>query len=84
MENWKLRQYSIWRLLGFEELTTKTSDYSIGYRMLYLKSGTFTGCRSTDDVNHAVLLIGYKAGVGWKIKNSWGTRWGEGGYAWIS
>jgi C1A family cysteine protease len=52
--------------------------------MLYLKSGTFTGCRSTDDVNHAVLLIGYKAGVGWKIKNSWGTRWGEGGYAWIS
>ncbi len=37
--------------------------------MLYLKSGTFTGCRSNDDVDHAVLLIG------WKIKNSWGTRW---------
>jgi C1A family cysteine protease len=55
-----------------------------GYRMLYFKSGIFSGCRSNDDIDHAVLLIGYKVGVGWKIKNSWGTRWGEGGYAWIS
>jgi C1A family cysteine protease len=44
--------------------------------MLYYRSGVFSGCDKTDDVDHAVLLIGYKAGVGWKIKNSWGKRWG--------
>jgi len=32
-------------------------------------------------VNHAVLLVGWddKSGT-WKIKNSWNTTWGEGGY----
>ena len=31
-------------------------------------------------MNHAALLVGYKKGKGWKIKNSWGTGWGEHGY----
>lgn len=43
--------------------------------MLFYKEGVFNGC-SNDQINHAVVLIGYKAGVGWKIKNSWGTSWG--------
>jgi len=40
-------------------------------------SGVFTNCSTK--INHAVLLVGV-AGGNWKIKNSWGTSWGERGY----
>ncbi|MDD2717632.1 MAG: C1 family peptidase [Candidatus Wallbacteria bacterium] len=34
--------------------------------------------------NHAVMLVGWDdAKQAWRIKNSWGTQWGEKGYAWI-
>ena len=54
------------------------------------KSGVYTGkvsgvleCSATS--NHAVVIVGYgtDATTGlqyWKIRNSWGTRWGESGY----
>lgn len=41
------------------------------------KSGVFTNCAAS--INHAVLLVGV-AGGNWKIKNSWGTSWGESGF----
>ncbi len=32
--------------------------------------------------HHAILVIGYDDTKGaWWIKNSWGTAWGEGGFA---
>ena len=40
-------------------------------------SGVFNNCRAS--INHAVLLVGVVGG-NWKIKNSWGTSWGESGY----
>ena len=44
-------------------------------------SGVFSNCGSS--INHAVLLVGTISNV-WKIKNSWGTSWGESGYIRLS
>ena len=40
-------------------------------------SGVFSNCGT--GIDHAVLLVGIVGG-NWKIKNSWGTGWGERGY----
>lgn len=41
------------------------------------KSGVFENCGSS--VNHAVLAVGVTDAY-WRLKNSWGVSWGEGGY----
>ncbi|KAG7396557.1 hypothetical protein PHYBOEH_002122 [Phytophthora boehmeriae] len=48
------------------------------------KGGVVSTCASTD-LDHAVLAVGYGGDDGsspafFKIKNSWGTEWGEEGY----
>jgi C1A family cysteine protease len=42
------------------------------------KSGIFNNCGLS--VNHGVLAVGRSLLGEWKIKNSWGTLWGEKGY----
>jgi len=37
-----------------------------------------SGCRA--NINHGVELVGQDAEGNWRIKNSWGTRYGEDGY----
>lgn len=41
------------------------------------KSGVFNNCKTA--LNHGVLLVGITQG-NWRIKNSWGTSWGESGF----
>jgi cathepsin L len=47
-------------------------------------SGVFNE-KDPGDINHAITLIGWDdAKQAWRIKNSWGTGWGESGYMWIA
>lgn len=49
------------------------------------RGGLFNGSGSRS-VNHAVVLSGWKTvngNVYWKLRNSWGTSWGEKGFMWI-
>ena len=45
-----------------------------GFSLRSYRSGIFSDC--DPNVNHAVLLIGYREGMGWRIKNTWGKNWG--------
>ena len=45
--------------------------------------GTFTR-NASGSVNHAIMLVGWDDARGaWRLKNSWGTSWGESGFMWI-
>ena len=43
-------------------------------------SGVFNSNCQLTSATHAVLLTGYDSSTNWRIKNSWGTGWGENGY----
>jgi hypothetical protein len=49
----------------------------------YYEGGVYSHA-GNDPINHAVLLVGWDDALSaWIIKNSWGTGWGEEGYAYI-
>lgn len=45
------------------------------------RSGIFSNCKTS--LNHGLLLTGMSDSF-WRLKNSWGSSWGEGGYIRIS
>jgi hypothetical protein len=45
--------------------------------MIFYHSGIFNNCSTS--LNLAVLLVGMNSQY-WRLKNSWGTSWGESGY----
>ena len=48
------------------------------------RSGVFNE-HATGDINHGVTIVGWDdAKQAWRMKNSWGTGWGEAGYMWIA
>ncbi|KAG5895713.1 hypothetical protein JTB14_021405 [Gonioctena quinquepunctata] len=47
------------------------------------QGGIFNPLICLPNINHGVLAVGYGNGY-WKVKNSWGGSWGEGGYFRIS
>ena len=55
-----------------------------GTKFAYYSDGIYTckkdqGCNCQVRGDHAVDLVGYGEGF-WRVRNSWGSQWGEGGY----
>ncbi len=46
---------------------------------IHYKSGIFTQCDDRLDINFDAYLVGATSTY-WKLKNAWGTGWGEDGY----
>jgi len=46
------------------------------------KGGVLTACCTS--LNHGVQATGVDANGNWIVRNSWGTRWGEQGYIYLS
>jgi hypothetical protein len=52
-----------------------------------LRDGVFSDYEQAGSFGHAVQITGYRTALGQKhflLKNSWGTDWGQGGYAWMA
>lgn len=55
----------------------------VDYYFQAYSGGTFTR-NAYGSVNHAIILVGWDDSRGaWRLKNSWGTGWGESGLMWI-
>ncbi|MFD2160574.1 YARHG domain-containing protein [Rubritalea tangerina] len=93
------RQFAIasWRRVNPKEIGEVKSHLASGFPILigmyvgndFMKhrgSGVFShGQRSNSEGGHAMCVVGYDDGKeAVKLINSWGTRWGDGGYAWVS
>lgn len=69
-----------------EKRTATAAITANNFNFLFYGEGIINACgKEEDDIDHAVHVVGYESsdakGRFWVIKNSWGTSWGEEGFA---
>lgn len=74
-------------LAGGDPIWMSSSVNDEAWKSRNIVDGVIQDYSSTGDVGHAFVLVGYRTvgeGRQFLIHNSWGTKWGESGYAWIN
>jgi len=69
----------------FEVILHRFGPISVGVdssNMDNYKQGLFTAEMCSNDIDHAVTIVGYTEEA-WIIKNSWGEDWGQDGYLYL-
>jgi hypothetical protein len=69
---------AIWIALSVDPASWKTSN---------MRDGVIPDYSQVGQTGHAVTFVGYRttsSGKQFLIHNSWGEKWGQGGYGWIS
>jgi hypothetical protein len=92
-------QYAVadWRRVNVQDETEVKNELAAGFPVLagivvdpaffHLGNSVYAQFSGQNRGGHAVALVGYddnKGGGAFKIINSWGANWGDGGYGWIS
>ena len=101
--NYELKKYHKFYNINEDLLKNAVKEYgalatSFNYDKKYYNKNNYSYNQNiTEEVNHAILLIGWddnypkekfkihpKNDGAWLIKNSWGPNWGDNGCFWIS
>lgn len=91
-EEARLHKIASYRRVDFDEYSVKralASDHIVVFGAKVAKSfqeytGGVVSSMTGSTFGHSMVLVGYDdARNAFKLVNSWGTEWGENGYAWV-
>jgi C1A family cysteine protease len=82
-DQWTTRHSRSALKASIEKQPTSVSVQADKSPFRYYKSGIITGDECGQDTDHAITAVGYGTDNGveyYKVRNSWGSSWGEEGY----
>jgi hypothetical protein len=70
-------------IINYGAVVSRVHVDATGHFQAY-SGGVFNNCVNDQGLGHQVQIIGWSDSYNaWRIKNSWGTDWGESGFMWI-